>query len=238
MGTTEITVEQFRRAGQPFDKQSDYLKQASDEAAMLSLKQQFAFAFCNAISEEHKLEPCYGWTTSQSGLILVPKANHVTLSGYRLPTECEWEIACRAGSQTHQAFGNADELVVSYGWHNENSQQQHRNNDGVRTSQPVGQLLPNRWGLFDMYGNARELCDLSIPPTPGSITVDDPCPQNPGSGILRGTCLIDHGITQARSSSRLELFERYEFQPDNRGISIDPLLGLRIVRTLHTSTHP
>src|SRR6185503_9607357 len=70
-------------------------------------------------------------------------------SGYRVPTEAEWEYACRAGAVTSRFYGNADALLGKYAWFKDNAQDR---------SWPVGRLLPNDLGLFDVYGNATELC--------------------------------------------------------------------------------
>ncbi len=66
---------------------------------------------------------------------------------YRLPTEAEWEFACRAGSNTVYYFGDDPKDLEKYAWYNKNS------NDKF---QKVGQKLPNAWGLYDMLGNVDE----------------------------------------------------------------------------------
>ena len=97
-------------------------------------------------------------------------------SVYRLPTEAEWEHACRAWTSTRFSFGDDSGYtnLTDYGWYNENSH-------GM--THPVGQKLPNPWGLYDMHGNVLEWCqDWFSESLPGGTAVDPP---GPGSGSLR-----------------------------------------------------
>lgn len=68
---------------------------------------------------------------------------------FDLPTEAQWEYAARAGSRSHWYFGNEPNELKKHGWYNDNSPD---------LTNPVAQLLPNAWGLYDVYGNVWEFC--------------------------------------------------------------------------------
>ena len=72
---------------------------------------------------------------------------------YRLPTEAEWEYACRAGTTTRWSFGDDESQLGEYAWYLNNAW-----SVGKQYAQPVGTKLPNPWGLYDMHGNVLEWC--------------------------------------------------------------------------------
>ena len=74
--------------------------------------------------------------------------DYLSRTGYRLPTDAEWEYACRAGAKTSRSFGSCEELLREYAWYTGNTFNER--------PWPVGQLKPNDFGLFDMYGNVWE----------------------------------------------------------------------------------
>jgi len=112
-----------------------------------------AVEFCNKLSQLEGLTSVYTITgrtpaTGYSITAATVTANW-SANGYRLPTEAEWEYACRAGSTTDWHFGNTESNLVNYAWYSANS--------GSRTHQ-VGLKLPNAFRLYDMHGNVDEWC--------------------------------------------------------------------------------
>jgi formylglycine-generating enzyme required for sulfatase activity len=94
---------------------------------------------------------CY--ETNAKGQVTALKAKYLSLTGYRLPSEAEWEYACRAGAVTSRYYGETEELLAKYGWYFKNSGQR---------SWPVGKKKPNDLGLFDMHGNVYHWCQESL----------------------------------------------------------------------------
>lgn len=113
---------------------------------------------------------------------------------YRLPTEAEWEYACRAGTTNRFYYGDDPNYtrLANYAWYSESSS---------GTTHPVGRKLPNRWGLYDMHGNVWGWClDWFSGSLPGGNVTD---PQGPASGtyrVFRGGSWWFHPASYCRSA--------------------------------------
>jgi serine/threonine protein kinase/formylglycine-generating enzyme required for sulfatase activity/tetratricopeptide (TPR) repeat protein len=191
IGAKEVTVKQFLK----FQPDFAYAKKFSPEpdCPINNVNWYLAAAYCNWLSDVEGI-PKNQWCYPEKigpGAVLPP--GYLGLTGYRLPTEAEWEYACRAGATTSRYFGVADQqLLVQYGWFLDNAKER---------TQPGGWLKPNDLGLFDMYGNVYEWCqeraqkyhetahNLIEDDEDILMVTDEPRPQRGGAFFIRGADL-------------------------------------------------
>ncbi len=219
--TTEVTVAQFRvflhATGAGDHHQHRFAPDL--ECPMTEVSWFQAARYCRWLSERERIPPdqmCYP-PLDQIRPGMKPYPDFLHRTGYRLPTEAEWEYACRAGAATSRFFGSSDELLRRYGWYLFSAHDQ---------THPVARLKPNDLGLFDIYGNVWEWCHerLDFPPADGQVAVDAERPDDvlrePEGRAVRGGAFASHPWhvrTGYRAGSR----------PDDRGIAS----GFRIART-------
>ena len=203
IAATEVTVRQF----QSFDPNHNYDHKwtPNDSCPVGRISLQLAASYCNWLSEQDGLPPSE-WCFPADPEAEIPADyrtwDYLSRTGYRLPTSAEWEYACRAGTASTRFFGQSDELLGGYAWY-------ARNSDAV--SHPVAALVPNDWGLFDLYGNARERT-IDIQEVGGKLY-----------DVCRGETVQDWPV-DLRSAF-------YNFVPRNFA---NTSLGFRVARTLDT----
>ena len=174
-----------------------------------------AAEFCAKLSQYEKHKPFY----FRSGQTVTP----LNGTGYRLPTEAEWEFACRAGTTTNYWIGDNDKDLMRCGWFSENS--------GGRTH-PVGELKPNPFGVYDIQGNVGEWIQDWWEPTyygqvQGTSGVDPSGPSSAGSlRVIRGS-----DFRSSASGSRAAL--RNALGPEVR----DYYVGFRVVFSVDAVKH-
>jgi formylglycine-generating enzyme required for sulfatase activity len=178
LGVTEVTQAQYQKVmgENPSYFQSDEIQGESSNHPVEKVSWEDAVDFCKKLSElpEEK------------------KAGRV----YRLPTEAEWEYACRAGSKSAYSFGDGVDSLDGNAWFKENSD---------RKTHPVGQKRPNAWGLYDMHGNVFEWCSDWYDDYPKDA-VSDPTGSKEGSHrVYRGGSSYDVA-TNCRSASRYWIY--------------------------------
>lgn len=164
------------------------------------------------------------WTDCQSFLA---RLNSLGLGAFRLPTEAEWEYACRAGSTNRFWFGDALEcsdereycavLDRHFWWGGNNGKRGY-----PVGCKPVGLKAPNPWGLYDMHGNVWEWCsDGWQPPSPSGPRTDPQGPAQATHRVMRGGAWESHALHQRAA-------DRSPMGADDR--EYGRLIGLRLVR--------
>jgi len=203
----EVTVAEFLR----FRKNHSFNRDLSptDDCPAIKVSWYEAAEYCNWLSEQEQI-PGDQWVyqpndQGQYGDGMKIKDNASELSGYRLPTDVEWEYACRAGSSGSYGYGEPLFLLERYGQYVVNS-------SGRSCS--VESLLPNTWGLFDMHGNTFEWVQNPV--------------SGPSSPVTSGVGRMAMGGSFIFPWDALTSGNRGSFEPTFRGFDY----GFRLARTL------
>jgi len=212
---TEVTNAQFQHY-MDYDPQELWMMEGDvdygygcDDCPVQNVSWFEAAAYANAMSAEHGLDACYTCSGDDAEVMCEPAMDPYTCSGFRIPTEAEWEYAARGGEGfTYPGSDDIDEI----GWWEDNS------DDMLRE---VGTLKPNGYGLYDMGGNIREFVYDWLAPYPSEDQI------NPVVYPEAGTHPAERGGSWA--------CRRPELRVDRRnlvmGFERDVHTGFRIART-------
>ncbi|HZW29578.1 MAG TPA: SUMF1/EgtB/PvdO family nonheme iron enzyme [Isosphaeraceae bacterium] len=176
----EVTIEQFRRFQPDFVQSGDVSRYPRSPVGWVTWYD--AVRYCRWLTKQEGLPESQQCYPEAIGPDMRLPDDFFSRTGYRLPTEAEWEYTCRAGTVTSRFFGDDESILGEYAWFTKNA------DDHLR---PVGLLKPNPWGLFDVYGNVLEWCHTA-PRTIDAGKIVAPVPDDqfrPGAvdkRVLRG----------------------------------------------------
>ncbi len=208
----EVTHEMFAKAQLPNPSHwQDNPRKPVERVRWRDAKQ-----YCNERSLLENLKPCYNEKTPDFDC-------DYAANGYRLPTEAEWEYACRAGTTEPYDFGSAEKLR-QFAWFADNA---------TEKTHLVGEKKANRWGIFDLYGNVSEWCEDVFSPTyyQKSPPVDPTGPPNPGKDVQR---VMRGGSWKASAEMCRATLRQGERTGDSDACFFTDYCGFRCVRRATT----
>jgi formylglycine-generating enzyme required for sulfatase activity/tRNA A-37 threonylcarbamoyl transferase component Bud32/tetratricopeptide (TPR) repeat protein len=226
VASKEVTVRQFQEfLRQTPDVRHSYTKKYApeDDCPQTNVTWYEAAAYCRWLSEQEAMaedQMCYPELDEIREGMTLP-SDYLSRTGYRLPSEAEWEFACRSETLTSRYFGQAEELSSRYMWHLHTS--------GDRTW-PVGSLKPNDKGLFDTHGNVYEWCQdvyVSYPSSLGAVTED----QEHHVSVRSDDSRLLRGGSFANQPSHVRSANRARNSPNFRNYAY----GFRLARTYNVS---
>jgi formylglycine-generating enzyme required for sulfatase activity len=213
----EVTIEQYRRFRPEYAPDPQVASSENSPANYVSWTE--AAAYCRWLSEQEKVpedQMCFPPVDQiHESMSLFPDL--LSRSGYRLPTEAEWEYVCRGGTESKYLFGVHDEESVYFERHLSNASE---------VTWPVGTLWPNPFGMFDVQGNVHEWCLDAFGEYPVIGTnVTSTLAETAG---LSGTARVCRGASY-RSAWRMSRSAfRFQFLPTEKASTI----GFRLVKTI------
>lgn len=225
IGLKEVSLAEFLLCEEEFHQKINQFMSPTVDYPANKVNWYLAARYCNWLSEKEGLDDsefCFiPDSEGRYGEGLTLAENYLHRKGYRMPTEAEWEYACRAGTTTPRFFGHCSELLPQYVWYVENSKEQALIIPGT--------LKPNALGLFDVFGNVIEWC---IDPYAGRPAASENVVPDEERGltadaeawrVLRGGHLY-------ADEPNIRVTDLWTFRP----LTSDGHYGLRLARTLRS----
>jgi len=216
LASKSVTVEQYRKFDEGYQLPAVYTRTA--DLPVIGTSWHQAAVYCNWLSKKEGIDQDQWCYEIKDGQVTRLKANYLSLTGYRLPTEAEMEFATRYGALTSRYFGETEDLLPKYAWYTKNSQEK---------THPVGNMKPNDLGLFDVQGNVYTWCQESYKAYPrwqffgaGEDKEDILSINNQSSRVLRGGSFLNQ-------ASNVRSAFRNNYVPTNRYYNV----GFRAART-------
>jgi formylglycine-generating enzyme required for sulfatase activity len=231
LASKKVTLAQFQRflKANP-DVKHSYTRRFSPDldGPVISVTWYEAAQYCRWLSEQEgfeesdmvypsveEIEKCKDGKTA-----LKMPANYLKRKGYRMPTEAEWEHACRAGAVSSRFYGSSIHMLGHYAWYQENVHDR---------TWPVGQKKPNGFGLFDMHGNTWDWCQDGFAPyqagSRGKPAADEEDKRDVSDKVER----VLRGGSFYSQATGLRCAFRLKYRPSARVFFIG--FGLRVART-------
>ena len=201
---TPVTVELYQ---QVMPESSSSGQEADARLPITGVTWFDAAEFCNRLSERAGYRPCYSQRSGQWRC-------DWRADGYRLPTEAEWEYACRAGTTTRYSFGDDPADLDGYAWYSGNT----------KTAQPVATKRPNPWGLYDLHGNVWEWCWDEYGAYSSKPARNPRGPEKPSAGrrVLRGGSFVRLSEDLRSASRDFDIPENYLRHAGIRCVRVPP----------------
>jgi hypothetical protein len=227
MAMKKVSVAQFQQFQPKFSYPIKY--SSATDGPIVSVTWFDAVRYCQWLSQQENIplaQWCYPPLAEIKEGMQLPK-DYLSRTGYRLPTEAEWEYACRARAETSRYFGESRDMLDNYAWSFHNSAE----GDLGEHAWQLGRLKPNDFGLFDIHGDVWEWCEdryLPYPELPRSTAAEDVEQSElviqdteADRRVLRGGSFLNRAPI-VRSAAR----NRY------RASTANYYVGLRVVRTI------